>query len=195
MKHSNKLTFVLLTIFTVSCSSEPKSISEEDMTKVMDKIEEVNYLVYTSSGDLTYDFPAYMKVIYFENGKRYSQVLDLEGIHDPKEEKIRFDSNKNKMDAEDLINFDITEVFNKAVNAINKETNNEFEGFTTSMLSVNPYINHNKKKKVRREITIQATKKGEESEYKFSRRKVTSTKNFYEFKFDILENSEVKFNK
>lgn len=195
MKHLKKLTLVLLTVFAISCSSEPKSISEEDMTKVMDKIEVVNSLVYTSSGDLTYDFPAYMKVIYFENDKRYSQVLDLKGIHEPKEEKIRFDSDNNKMDAEDLINFNIAEVFNRAVNVINKETNNEFEGFTTSRLSVNPYLNYKKEKKVRREITIQATKKGEDESYEIKRKRVEINKNYYEFKFDILENSEVKLKK
>lgn len=195
MKQLNKLTLVLLTIFSVSCSNEPKSISEEDIAKVMDKIDVVNSVVYTSSGDLTYDFPAYMKVIYFKNGKRFSQVLDLKGIHEPIEEEIRFDSDKNKMDAEDLFNFEMDVVFNNAISMINKETNNGFEGFTTSRLSVNPYISHRKEKKVRREIVIQATKKGEDESYEFKRKRVEIGRNYYEFNFEILDNSEVKLKK
>lgn len=97
--------------------------------------------------------------------------------------------------ANELENFDYKKVIENAINHIKKESNDSFEHFAVPDVTLQTNINWKKQKEISRKITIQATKKGEESEYKFSHRKISSSKNFYEFQFDILENSEVKFNK
>lgn len=194
MKHLNKLAFVLLTIFAVSCSSEPETLKQEDIDNLT-KNKQIYYLSYSSSGDLKYDFPSTAIINYVENDTEYSQKLHTTGLQEPKKENPVFKKKRYTVSANELENFDYEKVIQNAINFIKKESNDSFECFAVSSIIFRTNINWKKQNEISREITIQATQKGEKSEYKLSRRKVTSVKNFYEFEFDILENSEVKLKK
>ena len=193
MKYLHKLALILLAIVTVSCSSEPQLISAEDIDKVIEGKEEVSRLVFSASGDLTYDYPSYMRVEYVENGKRYSQILDVQnGINEPKEESPLNTRLYYTVKPDELYNFDTGKVIENAIAFITKESEDGFENFAVSEITFTPTKNFKNEKEIKRVITLQATQKGEKAKHELGRRRVTTVRNFYEFKFDILENSEVK---
>lgn len=194
MKKLNVLGLLLLvTTMVISCSDKPKRLTDEQIVEVLEG-KQISSVGFSSSGDLEYDYPKRMSVEYVENGVCYQQELDADtGLGEPIEkgplnEKLYYTIGMN-----DLFSFDMDSVFQNAVNFIKKESEDSFEYFAIANVSITARLNWKKEKKIYRRITLQATKKGEDSEYKFSHRKVTTVRNFYEFKFEILDNSEVKF--
>ncbi|MDO6490651.1 MAG: hypothetical protein ABJD66_14670 [Cellulophaga sp.] len=195
MKKINTLaTLFLAALFMHSCSSEPKLITYEQIAEVV-KGKQLSDISIDASGDLTYDFPSSIRIQYVDNSTTYSQKLNSEGLSEPKKERPLNEKLYYTATWEELPDVDVDVAFTNAINYIKKESDDEFEYYTISSISIRPTKNWKKEKSVTQEITIQATKKGEESEYKFSHKKVSTTKNFYEFTFNILENSEVEFKK
>lgn len=85
------------------------------------------------------------------------------------------------------MDFDLSKVINQAVDFINKESNNSFY-YVTSSLSIYSY-----KHKFYRTITLEATPKEGGTNTKFlPGRRIQTTRDYYEFNFEILEDSQIK---
>ncbi len=194
MKKVNVLILLLSAVFLLSCSSEPKRLSEEQINKLISG-KNISSVSFMSSGDLKYDYPARVSISYVENGEEFYQLLSVEELEEPKNVGVFNEKRKFTASTDELFNFNIDQALENAISFIQKESNDAFEYFAIESVSVSAEKNWKGEKKICRTLKLQATKKNEKSEYKFSHRTVTEVQNYYEFEFDILEDATVKFKK
>lgn len=195
MKLLNKIALLFfISFFYTSCTNKHKSLNGDQIAKFIED-KQICYLNLRASGNLTYDYPNSIIMAYVKNNAKYTQVLNVEELKEPKKSYPLNENLYYATGANNLINFEVNKVLKNATNFIKKESNYGFEGFTILNITITPTQNWKKEKNIKREITIQAIKKTKELKHKFSKSKMPSSKNLYEFKFYILENSEVIFNK
>ncbi len=183
---------LLVAVFVISCSNEPERLTTEQINEALAG-KQICYLSFMSSGDLKYDYPNRMRVRYVENGKEFGQWLTVEALETPEDEGIFDEKRSFAASLDELINFDINQVVENATSFIQKETNSAFEYFAIADVTVSAVKNWKGEKEIRKTLKLQATKKNETSEYKLSHKKLTEVQNYYEFEFEILEDSQVKY--
>lgn len=183
----------LLTLLLVACSSDPERITDDQINAATEGKQLLSVLM-TSSDDLEYDFPAWMNMIYVEDGIVYSQILDPDGLRDKKEKKFMDASDyQAPLDYDTLVgNFDIEEIWAKATTYLDELSENQLENYCIKSITLDvPQKVFGDKPT--REITIQATKKGEEASTKLSGKRIQTTRNYYEFRFNVLDNLEIEY--
>lgn len=139
-------------------------------------------------GWLKPDFPNNIGFMYAENGEGYTQRLSVEDKEIPQPEKEKFPMLEKyaPKSYDELLDFDFSKALENAGKIINKESNNSLNYMLVG-LNVYSY-----KDKFYWRLTYHATKKDDKATYKFSHRKITTVRDYYELKFEILQNGEVK---
>lgn len=182
----------LLTVLLLACSSAPKGITDDQINAAAQGKRLLSVYMY-SSDDLKYDFPASMTMYYVEDGIVYSQILDPDGLKERNVEKFRNVSDYEvPLDYDTLVgNFDFKTVWTKAIAYIDEISDNELEFYCVRSLGFDVPQKVFRDRPTR-SITIQATKKGEEASTKLSGKRIRTTRNYYEFHFNILDDLEIE---
>lgn len=185
MRKAIQLLFVLTLI--VSCSDTPTKLTDQQMQEVT-KDKKLCYVSISSSGDLKPDFPNNIGFMYAENGEGYTQRLSVEDKEIPQPEKEKFPMLEKyaPKNYDELLDFDFSKALENAGKIINKESDNSLN-YTLVGLNVYSYKN-----KFYRTLTYHATKKDDKATYKFSHRKITTVRDYYELTFEALKNGDVK---
>lgn len=184
----------LVAIMLFSCSSEPKRITDEQIEKAVEG-KQLLSISASSSGDLEYDYPQNMYLTYVEDGTVYGQMLTPDGLNEPKVQSSRDAEDYFTTDYDTILgeNFDFEKMWNNATTYLDEMSNNELENYCIRWLSFETVWKvFSKTLKTKGSITIQATKKGEAASTKLSGRRIETTRNYYEFEFDILDDMQVE---